>query len=212
MASTDLGFLDGNYAAPFLSKNVVSYPLSDKPGNSNTACFDLTYFQWANTFSAPALGSTSADAPNANLYMHGPVERVGAKMVKFTRYYCQQPVTWYEMEQVSYTYPGLDSGIGTTNWVPYGARSAITMQKVATIRHDYNINANIPTGAISQVTVITLNGQPINRIGQWFYGNATLTVPSTDPTTFIISSDASRWKGNMWEIVTKSVSQANVSP
>ncbi len=210
MASTTPGYLDGNYAAPVLSKNVVSFPLSDKPGNEGTACFELTYFQWANTFASAALGSTSTDAPLANLYMQGPLERVG--VVRFIRYYCQQPVTWYEMEQVSYTYPGLDSGVGTTNWVAFGARSAITMQKVATIKHEYTINANIPTASIQQVTVITLNGQPINRIGQWFYGNSVLTVPTTDPSVYIISSDAQRWKGNMWEIITKQVTRANVSP
>ncbi len=212
MATTDPGYLDGNYSAPYLTKNVVSYPLSDKPGNANVACFDLTYFQWANTFSAAAVGSTSTDAPLANLYMQGPVERVGAGVVKYTRYYCQTPVTWYDMEQVQFTYPGLDSGVGTTNWVAYGARSAITMQKVATIKHEYTINANIPTGSIQQVTIITLNGQPINRIGQWFYGNSVLTSPSTDPSIYIISSDATRFKGNLWEVVTKSVTRANVSP
>lgn len=206
------GFLDGNYAAPYLSKNVVSYPLSDKPGNANTACFDLTYFQWANTYASINVGSTDANAPLANFYMQGPVERVGAGVVKYTRSFCQQPVTWYEMEQISYTYPGLDSGVGTGNWVAYGARSAITMQKIATIKHEYVLNSNIPSGSMSQVTIITLNGQPINRIGQWFYGNAVLTVPSVDPTTWIVSCDAQRWKGNLWEIVTKQVNAANVSP
>lgn len=204
------GYFDGNYSAPYLSRNVVSYPLSDKPNNTNTACFDLTYYQWANTFVPAAVGATDNNAPNAFLYMQGPAERVGGGLVKYTRSLCQIPSTWYEMEQMQYAYPGLDSGVGTNNWIPYGLRSVTTVQKMATVRHDYTLNANIPFGNVSNVTIITLFGQPINRIGQWSAINATLTVPSTDPASYVLSSDPQRWKGSIWEIVTKTIGQANV--
>ena len=206
------GFLDGNFAGMYLSKNVVTFPWSDKPGNQDTACFDLTYFQWANSFTTAAVGSADANAPLANLYYQGPIERVGAGLLKFTRSFCQLPVTFYDMEQIQFTYPGLDSGVGTTNWVAFGARSCRTMSKVATIKHEFTINANIPFTSVTNITLILLNGQPTNRIGQWFYGNAVLTVPSTDPARYVVSSDPTRVKGSLWEIVTKSVSQANVVP
>ena len=206
------GFTDGNFIAQVLTKNVVSYPLSDKPGNSGTMQFDLTYLQYANAYVALTVGGTDANAPLANFYSQGPVERVGAGVVRYTRSFMQQPVTWYEMEQVAYTYPGLDSGVGTNSWVAYGARSSITKQKLATIEHKYVINSNVPYANMTNVFLVTLFGQPINRIGQWSYVNTTLTVPSTDPSIYTISCDGARFKGNLWEIVTKTVTQANVFP
>jgi hypothetical protein len=204
------GYIDGNFSTPFLTKNTVSYPLSDKPNNANVAQFDLTYVVWANSFSAANVGTTNPDAPNAYLFQHGSVENLGANVLQYTRSYIQQPFTWYDCEQLQYSYPGLDSGVGTSNWIPYGARNAMVIQKLATVKHDYVINANIPSGNVTNVTIITLNGQPINRIGQWYYGSNVLTVPNTDPVTYVVSSDPTRYKGNLWEIVTKTVGAPNV--
>lgn len=204
------GFVDGNFIGQVLTANIVSYPLADKPNNANTAAFDLTYYQYANTYVAVNVGATDTNAPLAYLYNQSTVERVGAGVVKYTRSFIQQPVTWYDLEQIQYSYPGLDSGINTTNWIPFGARNAMVVQKLATVKHEYVINTNIPYANVTNVTIITLNGQPINRIGQWFYGNTTLTVPNTDPSVYVVASDPTRWKGNLWEIVTKTVGYPNV--
>lgn len=204
------GFVDGNFFGQILTANVVSFPLSDKPNNANTAAFDLTYYTYANSYVGVNVGSTDANAPLAYLYQQGPVQRVGADVVKYTRSFIQLPVTWYDCEQVQYSYPGLDSGVGTANWIPYGARNAMVIQKLATVKHEYTINTNIPTANVTNVTIVTVSGQPINRIGQWYYGSNVLTVPNVDPVTYVISSDPSRFKGNLWEIVTKTVGQPNV--
>lgn len=204
------GYIDGNFSTPFLTKNTVSFPLSDKPNNANVAQFDLTYVVWANSFSAANVGTTNPDAPNAYLFQHGSVENLGANVLQYTRSYIQQPFTWYDLEQVQYNYPGLDSGINTTNWVAFGARYALTVQKLATVKHEYVINANIPFSNVQNVTIVTLRGQPIQRIGQGSYTDTLQTVPATDPATWVISSDPQRYKGNLWEIVTKTVGYPNV--
>lgn len=204
------GFIDGNFANLFLSENIPSYPLADKPGNANTACFELTYYQWANSFVPASVGSTDTNAPLAYLFAQGEPVRVGAGVVKFTRSFAQIPVTWYELEQVQYNYPGLDSNVGTVNYVPFGLRYAVTVQKLATVEHKYVLNTNIPYGNVSNVTIVTLRGQPTNRIGQGSYTDTLQTVPNVDPSIWVLSSDPVRWKGSLWEIVTKTVGYANV--
>lgn len=204
------GFVDGNFIGQVLTANLVSYPLADKPNNANVAAFDLTYYQYANSYASANAGSTDSNAPLAYLYNQSPVERVGAGVVKYTRSYIQQPVTWYELEQIQYQYPGLDSNVGTSNWVAFGARYALVVQKLATVEHKYVINANIPFGNVSNVTIVTLRGQPTNRIGQGSFIDTQLTVPNTDPNVWVVSSDPVRWKGNLWEIVTKTVGYPNV--
>ncbi len=204
------GYIDGNFSTPFLTANYVSFPLSDKPNNANVKQFDLTYVCYANTFQAANVGTTDNNAPNAYLFQHGPVDLIGAGCVRYTRSYIQQPFTWYDCEQIQYSYPGLDSNIGTVNWIPFGARNAMVIQKLATVRHDYVINANIPSANVTNVTIITLNGQPINRIGQAYFGSSVLTVPNVDPSVYVVSSDPSRFRGNLWEIVTKTVGAPNV--
>lgn len=207
------GYIDapgGNLANAYLSENIVSYPLASVPNNANTRAFALTYYQYANAFVSANVGSTDNNAPNAYLYDQTPLDQVGGGIVKYTRSFCQLPFTWYDVEQIVYTYPGLDSGRGTANWTPFGSRVPITVPKLATVRHSYAINANVPSANVSPVTIVTLNGEPINRIGQWFYGNSVLTVPNVDPVVWTISSDPTRFRGGIWEIVTKTVGAPNV--
>ena len=206
------GYIDApnaNLATPFLIANVVTYPWADKPGNGNVKNFALTYLVNEANSAAANVGDTSADAPSANFYEQSPIEKVGANVWRYTRMFSQLPATWFDGEQVIYTYPGLTSGSFFT-YARYGARLPITVPKFATVNHAYFLSTNCPSANLQTVTVPTANGQPCNYIGLGSaQDNTTFTSPSTDPASWIISSDPNRLHGLLWEIVTKSVTGPN---
>ena len=210
------GYIDApsaNWATPFLIKNVVSYPLCDKPGNENIKLYDLTFVVAQNVFAYANLGDNSALAPNAYLVEQSPIEKIGAGIVQYSRQYAEIPVTWYDVEQVMYSYPGKSSGTGIT-YSRYGARKPITVPKLATANHSYFLNANVPSANVQTVTIVTgnimaNNPQPVDWIGELSAQDNTNTVPNADPSPWIMSSDPIRWKGTIWEIITKTVTQPN---
>jgi hypothetical protein len=212
----NLGYIDSpsaNWATAFLVENVVSFPLSDKPGNENIKQYDLTFVQAANVFTYANLGTNSALAPNAYLVEQSPLQKIGAGIIRYSRTYCEVPVQYYDFEQVFYSYPGKSSGTGVT-YSRYGARKPITVPKLATVNHFFTLNANIPTANVQTVTIVTgnimaNNPQPVDWIGELSGQDNSNTVPNADPSPWIMSSDPVRWKGTIWEIVTKTVTQPN---
>ncbi len=210
------GYLDfpgGNSSIPWLEKNVVSYPLSGVPNNSNVKVYDLQFVVASDSYAAATLGSNNNLAPNAFLVAESPIEKIGAGIVRYSRKYAEIPVTWYDIEQVFYSYPGRSNGTGFS-YLRYGARKPITVPKLATANHSYFLNANVPTGNVQAVTIVlgnimANNPQPVNWIGELSAQDNTNTVPATDPATWILSSDPVRWMGPIWEIVTKTVTAPN---
>jgi hypothetical protein len=201
------GYIDGSYANAFLTDNTVSYPLN-VPNNSGTRLYSLTYVQAAANYADATLGSTSNDAPNAYLVEQSPATRIGAEMVEFQRTYAEIPVTWTEAQQIVYTYPGLSSGTGFS-YQRYGSRRPTTVPKLATVTHEYVLSNSVPTANIAAVTIVTLNGQPVDWIGQASAQDNTNTVPNADPSTWTVASDPRLWRGTIWEIVTQTVTGPN---
>lgn len=196
-------YADGNYAAPYLVSNVVSYPFP-WPNNSTVARFDLEYIQWANAYSAVALGSGSTDAPGgAGLVAQGPLRKIAPGVVRFARAYVQTPNTWGETQQVAYTFPGLSSGTGS-NWNPYFFRAPITLYAIATVTHTFTESATAPN--LDPTFIVTDGNNVVDYIGA---GNpnigATLTDPSTEPLTYNVSSDSQLLVGIIWEKVSMTV-------
>ena len=213
MAAPYTDYPGGNTAVPFLTKNVVTYPLYDKPGNENIKCYSLEFVVAANAFVAATLGTNNALAPNAYLVEQSPLDKIGAGFVRYTREYCEIPVTWYEIEQVVYNYPGRSTGTGV-NYSRYGARKPVTVPKLATVNYSFFLNANVPTANVQSVTIVTgnimaNNPQPVDWIGEMSGQDNTNTVPATDPAAWILSSDPSRWRGTIWQVTTKSVGAPN---
>ncbi len=209
------GYIDApsaNFQTPFLVANVVSYPLADKPGNGNVRIFDLTYVVNEANYAAANVGDTDTNAPNANYCAQTSFEKIGAGVIRYGRQFAQLPVQWYEVEQVVYSYPGASTGTGGT-YLRYGARQPITLPKLATVNHFYVLSNNVPSTNVQNVFTLTANIsgilQPVNWIGQISGTDSNTTNPSTDPANWIISSDPVRWKGLIWEIVTKSVTSPN---
>ena|ERR1700680_4805581 len=201
------GFIDGpasNLTTPFLMSNVVSYPLSDKPGNGNTKVFALTYCVQQANFAYANIGDNDGNAPGANFFEESPIKKIGAGVIEYTRFFAQLPTQYYEIDQVVYNFPGASSGTGFT-YQRYGARRPCVVSKVATVNHWFAISANVPTSLVQQVTLITANGQPCDWIGQLSGIDNTSTNPGGDPSTWILSSQPQRWHGNIWEIITKTV-------
>jgi hypothetical protein len=193
------GYIDGNYTAAYLVSNVVSYPFS-WPNNGTTAMFDLEYVQYANAYSAAALGATSSDAPSAYLVEQGPVTKPAPGMVRFRRVYCQIPAAWTETQMTAYTYPGL-SGPPTPNsatFNPYYYRAPITLYTTATVAHTYTQSATSPT--LDNIFQVTDGNYVVDYIG---YQNpnigASLTSPNSEPTTYNIASDCRLLMGQIWE-------------
>jgi hypothetical protein len=208
-----LDYPGGNTAIPFLEKNVVSYPLYGTPGNENIKLFDLQFVVAANAFTPASLGSTNALAPNAYLVAQSPLEKIGAGIVRYSRQYAEIPVTWYDIEQVVYSYPGRSTGTGIS-YSRYGARKPVSVPKLATANHSYFLNANVPSANVQTVTIVTgnimaNNPQPVDWIGELSAQDNTNTVPATDPNVWVLSSDPVRWMGPIWEVVTKTVTGPN---
>lgn len=195
-------YADGNYSAAYLTSNVVSYPFP-WPNNSTTAQFDLEYIQWANTYSAASLDSTSADAPSAYLVAQGPVRKIAPGIVRYARTYCQLPSTWGETQQVAYTFPGLSFGAGSS-WNPYFYRAPITLYAIATVTHTFSRGATAPT--LDATFIVTDGNNVVDYIGP---GNpnigATLTDPISEPASYNVSSDSSLLVGLIWEKVSMTV-------
>lgn len=195
-------YADGNYSVAYLTSNVVSYPFP-WPNNSTVAQFDLEYIQWANTYSAAALDSTSGDAPSAYLVEQGPVRKIAPGVVRFARTYCQLPQTWGETQQMAYTFPGLSFGAGSS-WNPYFYRSPITLYAIATVTHTFSHGATPPT--LDNTFIVTDGNNVVDYIGA---GNpnigAVLTNPFVEPATYNVSSESHLLRGLIWEKISSVV-------
>lgn len=202
-----MSYFDGNFAAAFLEENSVSYPLN-VPNNSGTRIYSLQFVQWENAYADATLGSTLNAAPSSYLVEQSPATRIGAGMIRFERVYAEIPQLWVEAQQIVYTYPGLSSGTLFT-YNRYGLRRPTTVPKLATVTHEYVLSNTIPTANISNVTIVTLNGQPVDWIGEASAQDNTNTVPNVDPSTWTIASDPRLWRGTIWEIVTQTITGPN---
>lgn len=190
-------YADGNYSTAYLVSNVVSYPFA-WPNNSTTAQYELEYVQWANTYAAAGLGSTSADAPgSAVLISQGPLRKIAPGVVRYARTYCQVPTTWAQTQQVAYTFPGLSTGIGSS-WQPYGFRQPVTLYAIATTTHTYSSSNTAPT--LDATFIVTDGNYVVDYIGT---GNpnigAILTSPSAEPATYNVSSESQLIAGLIWQ-------------
>lgn len=198
-------YSDGTFANALLTSNSVSYPFP-WPNNSTVAQFDLEYVQAAANYSAASLGSTSSDAPSGYLVEQGPVVTIAPGYIRFKRTYCQLPQNWQETRQIAYTFPGL-SGPAIPNantFNPYYFRAPITLYKNATVYHNFSQGSSSPSlDAIFQVTdgnnVVDYIGPQNPNIGA---GN---TNPSTEPSTYTVSSDSQQIRALIWEKVTITV-------
>ena len=196
-------YADGNYAAPYLVSNVVSYPFP-WPNNSNTAKFDLEYIVLASAYATAALGSTSADAPgSAVLVEQGPLLKIAPGMVRYARSYCQVPATWGETQQMAYTFPGISTGSGN-NWQAYGLRQPVTLYAIATVTHSYTSSATAPT--LDNTFIVTDGNYVVDYIGT---GNpnigSTFTDPATEPASYNVTSESHLLLGIIWEKTSATV-------
>lgn len=193
-------YADGNYSAAFLTGNVVSYPFI-WPNNSNVAQYDLTFVQWANTYTPAELGSNSAYAPNAFMVEQGPLEKIAPGYVQYRRSYCQMPESWIETQQVAYSFPGLSGG---APWNPYFYRNPVTLYAIATITHTYTQGATPPT--LNNTFIVTDDGNVVDYIGTSNpnFGSV-FTSPASEPSTYTVSSDSRLIKGLIWEKLTMNV-------
>lgn len=199
------GYVDGNYTAAFLTSNVVTYPFP-WPNNSTTARFDLEYIQYENAYAAASLDSTSSDAPSAYLVEQGPVNKIGAGVLRFRRSYCQIPTTWAETQQVAYTFPGLSGPIApnTNTFNPYYYRPPATLYRIATVTHTYSHGATAPT--LDNTFIVTDGGNVVDYIGPQNPNiGAASTSPNTEPATYNVSSESHLLVGLIWEKVSMTV-------
>jgi hypothetical protein len=214
------GYIDGpvSFANAYLTDNVRSFPVT-WPNNSNTAEYRLTYVVANANYVSAALGTTNASLPNtAVLVEKSPVERIGANVLRYTMVYQEPPVTWTERQEIVYAYPGL-SAINTivanvfVTYSRYGLREPISVPKLATVTREYVVSNTFPVANISNVTIVTFANNPVDYIGSDSYYSAivanTYTTPSTDPTTWTVSSTARLWKFPIWEVTTINVSGPN---
>lgn len=196
-----MSYSDGNYSSPYLTGVSIGYPLN-APNNGGTREYTLTYVQWANTYTDATIGATDGNAPGAYLVEQGPVQRIGAGCVQFTRTFAEVPTTWAQPQQTAYTFPGLTLGSGST-WQPYGTRKPITLFATATVTHTYS-QGSAPTP--DTVFVVTDQGNVVDYIGTADPAlGGILTSPSAEPATYTISSDVQLWRGNIWEKITSVV-------
>lgn len=202
MANT---YPDGNYVAPQLVSNVVSYPFP-WPNNSNTAQFALEYVVTAATYATAALGSTSADAPgSAVLVEQGPLKKIAPGYVRYARTYCQVPATWGETQQMAYTFPGLTSGAAST-WQAYGARQPVTLYAIATVTHTFTSSATAPT--LDNTFIVLDANNVVDYIGTTnpnIGAGGGFTTPSVEPATYNVSSESHLLRGLIWEKISSTV-------
>jgi hypothetical protein len=196
-----MSYIDGNYANAFLTRVDLSFPLAT-PNNGGTSQVDAVWVQNAANYSSKAVGATNPAFSGYYLSANGPLRYIGAGLVEYSETYNGLPSSWGEVEQVVFTFPGR-SGIGADNvWSPYLLAKPITIPRIATITHTYSLTQPTP----DTITVITDDGLPVDYIGQQNPENGVgLTVPSTPPSTYTISSDVRLWKGSIWEKITKTV-------
>jgi hypothetical protein len=195
------GYIDGSYQNAFLTSNVISYPLS-VPDNGNTIQLTLTWVRAAANYTASNIGATTAQMANVYLTEQGPVEKIGAGIVRYTETYNKVPASWTEKDQVVYTFPGRSGGSGDS-WSAYKFAPPVTLVREATIAHSYAVGSSPTPDA---TFLVTDNGIAVDYIGVQNPANGVgFTSPASAPSSYVISSEVRLWRGNIWEKITKTV-------
>ena len=198
-------YSDGSYTTAKLVSNIASYPFP-WPNNSDKKEFQLEYIIAEANYSEASYGSTDANAPSAYLVEKGPITRIAPGFIRFQRTYCQLPDNWQEVQQATYTFPGLSGppGANVNTWNPYYYRAPVTLFCNATVYHNFSQSATSP--ALDARFQVTDSSNVVDYIGTQNpnFGVST-TSPSFEPATYIISSDASQIRAQIWEKVTLTV-------
>jgi len=181
--------------------------------NTNNLQVAETYIQLRSSFAAQAIDTGSSRNSGYYLIDESPVEPMGpglSPVVQFTRTYAAVPASRSETVRVLFNYPGKSSGSGAS-WLRYGLRRPITLEVNATDAFQY---FRITTGSggptPSAITVPTLSSEVVDYFGVGYdtsppYSLIGTTSPASEPSSYVVSNAISRWKGNIWQMVTRTV-------
>lgn len=157
---------------------------------------DLTAFLVVRTYQGPVAGYSpmaldTADTEFTSAYFveQGPLENVDGGQVRYTRTFATVPATRTEYEAYAYRYPGFD--------VLGDARDPFTSTVAAEVEHTFTRTSS--PGAISLPSPFVYDGNYLTDS----------TNPSYDDydalTDLTIDVSLSRWRGNIWEKVVRTI-------
>lgn len=135
-----------------------------------------------------------------------PVGPENSPLVRYTRTFAALPATRIEKTLIAQQYLGISGGTGSA-WTPYGTRKPFTFIAPATDTITYALTSTI---TIDQVTQSVFSANTVDYFGNVYstvtpYSFLGTTVPLTEPVTYNVSCEITRWRGNIWQKTTRQV-------
>lgn len=200
-------FLDGDFSYPREIEGSGTRVFSQF--NTNDFIVTRLYVQAKNAYVPLAISTADYQYKNAYLVEESESKR-DAAFVWFRRIYATVPTSRVESRETLFTFPGsagLKLGNGKViGWSKYGAASPVSVYRAATVTITYSLGQP----GTQNPTTISYNGQPVDFTGVVYTddGKTVLgtTSPISSPSHFVLSDVARRWRGNIWEKETVSIS------
>ena len=193
--------------SPVFQHEVFSNPIE----GTNDLMVAETYIQLRTSYSRQAVHTGSSRYGGYYLVDESVPEHYGAEnstVVRFTRTYAQIPASRNETAVTIYSYPGL-SGSSGASWQRYYYRRPITLQCNATDAFSYYHSTDGST-SLPSLTIPKLASQPVDFFGAAYdttppYASLGSTTPISEPSTYVVSASISRWKGEIWQKIVRTV-------
>lgn len=204
-------FLDlpSGYTSPAFVGEVFSTSID---GTDNLQVAE-TYQMLRSSYARQAIGTESGRNSAFYLVEESPVESVGgdnqSPLIRVTRTYAEVPADREERVVTNYSYPGKSSG-GGEFWQRYGRRRPITLEVVATDTYHYYISTDGSGATPATLDIPTADGEVVDFFGSAYetvppYDFIDNTTPLSEPSTYTIANSISKWKGNIWVHVVRTV-------
>jgi hypothetical protein len=194
-------------STPYFQKQIFSKPIV----GTDDLQVDEIYLQNRSDYAPQDVDTESSR--NSGYYLvdekydnYGPPN---STVVQITRTYCQVPATRDETVSIVYNYPGVASGTGSA-FRRYGARAPVSLQVNATDEIVYFRSTTGGGQTLPALTIPTLDDQPIDTFGTIYettppFDEIGITDPTSEPSTYTISSAVTRWKGQIWQFTTRTI-------
>lgn len=197
-----------SYLTPVFQQEIPTRPIE----GTEDIMWAETYIQNVASYYPLSLSTTSSRHATCILVDESTPERVGPEnspLVRFTRFFASVPTIRYESVLLAQTYYGLSGGNGIS-WSPYGSRAPLSHYVRATDTISYYVTADPRTITLSALTQPTVTAGAVDYFGTVYstvtpYTFEGFTNPASEPGTYVISSEVSRWKGQIWASRTRTV-------
>lgn len=196
----------------YSAKSFINEIASTSIDNTDNIQIAETYQILRSAYARAAIGSESTRHSSYFLIDQTGADPVGegnSQLVRYTLTYAHVPVSRNETVITQYTYPGIASGAGQY-FQRYGLRRPVTLEVNATDAYDYFVSTDGSGQTLPALSIPTLDSEVVDFFGAAYdsvppYDSLGNTDPLSEPSTYTVSFAITRWKGNIWQKVKRTV-------